>query len=175
MEGDFIHQADADEEYDEGEKCKAINAALKNALSSAADAGDNSPGSPTHLSTLDPNGVCPFSGQQFGSAETLASHLAQALAEAVSPTEAGAQPYEEASKHLGALMKEKSWSQMQEDLALPFDVNEIVEDMGVEEEAKVEAVVKKLVLAKRWKSKNMLKHYRILEAIAVSLTDEYFS
>jgi hypothetical protein len=89
--------------------------------------------------------------------------------------EAGEDKPSPAATRLLEMMKQKSWRQVQESLNLPFDVNAIVEEMDVEEDAGVEAVVSKLVLAKRWKSKNMLKHYRILEAVAVYLTGEYFS
>jgi hypothetical protein len=159
-EGDFIYQADVDD--------AGLSTALKDALSSSS--GD--PGAPTHLSALDPNGICPFSGRQCGCAEALASHLAQAL----SPDAPGDdQAYDFGTKILLEMTKQKSWREMQESIKLPFDVNVIVEEMGIEDDAKVEAVVSKLALAKRWKSKNMLKHYRILEAIAVALTVEYFS
>jgi len=171
-EGDFIYQAD-DADEDDG-----LSTALKDVLASApAD-----PGSPKHLSSLDPTGICPFSGRVCGCPEALASHLAHELMEALSPDEAGEDKPEAgedkpspAATHLLEMMKQKSWHQVQESLNLPFDVNAIVEEMGVEEDAGVEAVVSKLVLAKRWKSKNMLKHYRILEAVAVYLTGEYFS
>lgn len=171
-EGDFIYQAD-DADEDDG-----LSTALKDVLASApAD-----PGSPKHLSSLDPTGICPFSGRVCGCPEALASHLAHELMEALSHDEAGEDKPEAgedkpspAATRLLEMMKQKSWRQVQESLNLPFDVNAIVEEMDVEEDAGVEAVVSKLVLAKRWKSKNMLKHYRILEAVAVYLTGEYFS